>query len=97
MAGLLTAEVFDALRGPGFEARAMNHEILRLELADVESGRGGHEGFAASFSLIFRGAAEPVFAQATYLMSHSDLGEFELFLVPIGPDEHGMRYEAVFG
>jgi hypothetical protein len=33
-----------------------------------------------------------VLAQGTYRLSHPQLGEFELFLVPLGPD----RYEAAF-
>jgi hypothetical protein len=28
---------------------------------------------------------------------HPDLGELSLFLVPLGPDERGARYEAVIG
>jgi hypothetical protein len=27
---------------------------------------------------------------------HAQLGAMEIFLVPIGPDEGGMRYEAIF-
>jgi len=29
-------------------------------------------------------------------MEHPGIGTFELFLVPIGPDEKGLRYEAIF-
>jgi hypothetical protein len=29
-------------------------------------------------------------------VSHAERGEFDLFIVPLGPDERGMRYEAVF-
>jgi hypothetical protein len=29
-------------------------------------------------------------------MEHPEIGVFELFLVPIGPDEKGLRYEAIF-
>jgi hypothetical protein len=29
-------------------------------------------------------------------MEHAAIGTFELFLVPIGPDREGMRYEAIF-
>ena len=31
-----------------------------------------------------------------YRVEHEDIGSFEIFLVPIGPDEKGMKYEAVF-
>ena len=34
--------------------------------------------------------------QGTYPMEHETLGRLEVFLVPLGPDAQGMRYEAVF-
>jgi hypothetical protein len=30
-------------------------------------------------------------------LRHPALGSFSLFLVPVGPDDQGMRYEAVIG
>lgn len=48
------------------------------------------------WSLLFRTPADMLFEQATYRVRHPDLGELHLFLVPIGPDKEGMRYEAVF-
>jgi hypothetical protein len=48
------------------------------------------------FSVIFRGPRMPVLPQRIYTMEHGQLGVFSLFLVPIGPDQHGMCYEAVF-
>ncbi len=51
----------------------------------------------APFSLIFRSPGERRHApQQIYTVRHPELGEIEIFLVPIGPDERGMRYEAVF-
>jgi hypothetical protein len=29
-------------------------------------------------------------------VEHTTLGRFDLFLVPLGPDDAGARYEAVF-
>jgi len=34
--------------------------------------------------------------QGIYPILHPDIKELNLFLVPIGPDANGMRYEAVF-
>lgn len=48
------------------------------------------------FSVVFRGPAEPILYQAIYHLRHAKMGEIELFLVPLGPDSKGMRYEAVF-
>jgi hypothetical protein len=38
----------------------------------------------------------PVLPQGIQRLSHAELGELDLFLVPIGPDAQGMRYEAAF-
>ena len=48
------------------------------------------------FSLLFRGPKGIVLPQCIYTLSHTTLGTFGLFLVPIGPDAEGMRYEAIF-
>jgi hypothetical protein len=48
------------------------------------------------FSLRFRGDHAQVFPQQLYAMKHEEMGEFELFLVPVGRDDSGTIYEAVF-
>ena len=59
------------------------------------------EGAAAGrdrhpFSLIFHTVPEAVYEQKIYRVENDAMEPFELFLSPIGPDERGMRYEAVF-
>lgn len=49
------------------------------------------------FSLVFHTVPQaPVLQQQIYRLEGETMEPFELFLVPIGPDERGMRYEAVF-
>jgi hypothetical protein len=48
------------------------------------------------FALLFRGPRQPVLPQRIYRLEHAAMGPLELFIVPIGPDEAGLRYEAVF-
>ena len=48
------------------------------------------------FSLLFQGPREPVLPQRMYRLNHDRLGEFDLFIVPIGADDEGVHYEAVF-
>ena len=48
------------------------------------------------FSVFFRGPLEPVLAQQLLRIENSTFGELSLFLVPIGPDENGMLYDASF-
>lgn len=48
------------------------------------------------FSIVFRGPGDTLLPQHIYRMEHPKIGIFELFLVPIGPDDKGLRYEAIF-
>jgi len=52
----------------------------------------GHE----AFSIVFRGDSKLTLDQQIYRIKHDSLGDLELFIVPIGPDDDGMCYEAVF-
>ncbi|MEP6819610.1 MAG: hypothetical protein ABJA18_08755 [bacterium] len=48
------------------------------------------------FSIIFRGPNEPFLNQGNWRLSHDQLGEFELFLVPVSKSDRGIDYQAVF-
>lgn len=50
----------------------------------------------APFSLLFRSGAAILFPQQTYMVRHSSIGEFALFLVPIAQERDGFIYQAVF-
>ena len=72
-------------------------DVLELELVEATAGIAGREGVGrVPFSVVFRGPPEPVLPQRIYRFEHEELGSFELFIVPIGPGEAGMQYEAVF-
>ncbi len=70
-----------------------------IEMELVEVNTLGHKHPRAErepFSLVFRGPKAPVLIQKIYPVAHQSFGALELFLVPIGPDQVGMRYEAIF-
>lgn len=69
-------------------------QIVELELVEISELRlsSRHE----EFSIIFRGPSEIFLGQGTRLLHHDALGEFELFLVPVGQDSTGYQYQAVF-
>lgn len=48
------------------------------------------------FSLIFQGPEQTFLPQRLYPIEHDRIGAFDLFIVPIGRDEDGYRYEAIF-
>lgn len=54
------------------------------------------EAERCAFSLIFRGPRETVLPQRIYRLAHDRLGELDIFLVPIGANQEGIQYEALF-
>jgi hypothetical protein len=55
-----------------------------------------HRLRAAPFCVFLCGPVSPALPQATYALRHPRLGPIELFLVPVGRDAKGVRYEATF-
>ena len=74
-------------------------EVELIEVAERGSA-GATPPWAAArqerFSIVFRGPHERLLQQGIYQLQHDRLGAFELFLVPVGQDQHGIYYEAVF-
>jgi len=48
------------------------------------------------FSAYFYGPGDLFLPQKIYRLGHDELGEFEIFLVPVSRDQRGFRYEAVY-
>ncbi|HKP10629.1 MAG TPA: hypothetical protein VJZ91_00915 [Blastocatellia bacterium] len=71
-----------------------NGEALELELAEVveHPSAPGQEQFSA----FFRGPLNAPLAQGIYQLEHAQFGPFGIFLVPVGRDERGVEYEALF-
>jgi hypothetical protein len=94
----LTADDFAPLTGDVFALDAGEHGQLELELVDVRPGEwpAGPAASRAPFSLRFRGPREPIFAQQIVRLEHAGLGQLEIFVVPLGVDDDGATYEAVF-
>ena len=67
---------------------------LSLVLEEAQAlGQSMREG--GSFSLLFRGPLKPLLPQGIYAMRHEG-DPIDIFLVPIGQDPGGTRYEALF-
>ncbi|MGH3767410.1 MAG: DUF6916 family protein [Pseudonocardiaceae bacterium] len=90
-----TLETFVPLVGETFRVR-LPGGTLGLVLGEA-SGLPARAQDRQPFSLLFREPGGTVIPQRSYPISHPELGSFELFIVPLGPDPGGMRYEAVFG
>lgn len=49
-----------------------------------------------AFAMHFRGPRTPVLAQGIYTVTHEQLGELQIFLVPLSAPPEGALYEALF-
>ena len=97
----LTANSFASVVGETFvldagDAGPLELELLESRLHDPDAPAEDASGARAPFSLTFRGPAEPILPQRIYALEHPTLGTLEIFIVPIGRDEAGTSYEAVF-
>ena len=97
----LTYDTFARRAGERFDVTVTDGPALPMVLAEATEGtepggRGPDGQERLQFSLVFRGPSAPVLRQGSYGLAHAELGELELFLVPLGPDSEGMRYEAAF-
>ncbi len=94
----LGAEDFEPRRSETFrmQAEAGAQDLVLIEvvrLAVATEAPGGRRG---AFSLVFRSPLPGHVPQAIYTLEHPALGPLALFLVPIGPRDGGMCYEAIF-
>lgn len=81
-----------------FDDPAQLPGVLRLvevtELGEVGSTSGTLK--RRPFSLIFQEANSAVRPQQIYHLAHPEVGDFDIFLVPIASDSRGTHYQAIF-
>lgn len=80
-----------------FRIQLTDSEPIDLTLMSVtELGQANKPETRRPFSLIFLGPVSQRFlGQSIYRLEHEQMGSFELFIVPIGPEAGRMRYEAI--
>jgi hypothetical protein len=90
----LTAQDFSDRRQDNFVVSGPAG-ALDLVLIEVEEFGPSASGRNA-FSLRFLGPLRPILPQAIYRLENAATGPLDIFLVPLGPKDGGMRYEAIF-
>jgi hypothetical protein len=92
----LNADSFERHGGSEFAVRLAGKRLPSIRLAAIVRGEPqAGAPRAEPFTLEFVGP-EPALGQRIYELDHPELGPLEIFLVPIGVEEEGVRYEAVF-
>jgi hypothetical protein len=94
----LTYEYFQVLVGKMFSVSAGSSAVLELQLAHCRAIPSPLRDKAErqAFSLIFHGPLQPVLPQRIHTLEGGPDGPLEIFLVPVGPEQQSMRYEAIF-
>jgi hypothetical protein len=69
---------------------------LQLRLTEVKPSRSQTLRPSPGFSLFFSGVRNPLLPQQIICLRHAQLGDMELFLVPVAQDQEHTTYEAVF-
>jgi hypothetical protein len=97
MLNKLTSADFSAHLNQKFHIRYQPETTLEVELIEVTKLGAEDTPGRQPFSLVFRSSQRNSYLpQHVYTVEHNQLEKMELFLVPIGPDAVGMRYEAIF-
>lgn len=80
-----------------FEVALETTSPVNLELIEVTGLLNRARRPREPFSLLFRGPLTPELEQCMYNFKHPQMGLIEdLFIVPVGQDEQGHYYEAIF-
>lgn len=90
----LTQGAFAEQLNTKFWLKLTGHDPIELDLIKVSELNltFGTE----AFSILFKGPKEFVLQQGTYQLEHDAMGTFHILLVPVGRNDEGTEYEAVF-
>ena len=85
---------FDPYLNGKFQVQTPSAGIVEVELIEITDHSQAN---IENFSVIFKGPLEKPFVQRIYKVIHPELGELDLFLVPITYGKmDAMYYQAVF-
>ena len=90
----LTIEQFSEHVNSNFRMHHGQSETADLKLLSVTDLNSTPR--QKQFSLEFLGPLDAPISQGLFRLDHEELGQLDLFLVPIARDKEGLHYEAVF-
>jgi Domain of unknown function (DUF6916) len=92
------ADSFSLHLNTKFSLKLDSPQAVALELVEVAVRRNepNEQAGMERFSIFFYGPSSFFLPQRTYELVHSEMGEMEIFIVPIDQDQRGFKYEAVF-
>lgn len=94
MEAFLTHEAFTQNVNTKFEVQVDENNGVQLELTEISPVKLYPR--QEEFAIVFRGPLNAFLGQGIRHLRHHQMGQFEMFIVPIRQDEQGFYYEAVF-
>ena len=94
MEASLTHEAFSQNANSKFQVQTDDNTPVELELVEVTELKVYPQ--QEEFTLTFRGPLNQFLDQGVRQFTHDQMGQFELFIVPVKQDAEGFYYEAVF-
>jgi hypothetical protein len=94
MEASLTHEAFAQHVNTNFQVQMDENTHVELELTAVSELKVYPQ--QEEFALEFRGPLNMFLGQGVRNFTHEQIGQFELFIVPIKQDAQGFYYEAIF-
>jgi hypothetical protein len=90
----LTYEEFTQHANTKFQVQLDENTAVELELTEISELKTHPQ--QEEFGVVFRGPLNIFLGQGVRAVKHDQMGQFELFIVPIRQDQQGFYYEAVF-
>lgn len=94
MEASLTHEEFTKHANTKFQVQVDENTHVELELVRISEVKLYPQ--QEEFAVEFRGPLDTFLGQGARNFAHEQMGQFELFIVPIKQNEQGFYYEAVF-
>ncbi|HEX7332287.1 MAG TPA: hypothetical protein VF290_12365 [Pyrinomonadaceae bacterium] len=94
MAASLTHDEFSKHANTKFQVQVNENTQVELELITVSELKVYPQ--QEEFTLEFLGPSDMFLGQGVRDFKHDQMGQFELFIVPIKQDAQGFYYEAIF-
>ena len=87
--------LFSGLEGDHFKIALNPRQKINAQLIEVKN-TPSDDGRQERFSLLFEANAKDFLEQRMYDFEHPAIGNFSIFIVPVGSDGNMTQYEAVF-
>ena len=94
MSAPLSHEAFASKLNTTFRIYLDDSTSVEAELVEVSDLK--LSAMQERFAIVLRGPNDRFLGQGTRRFEHDELGEFDLFIVPISKDDNSTYYEAVF-